>query len=236
MADAMVHLLRRLKKGAVLTKAGGAYLLASRRGPKVVVQIDLVEAARAAAVLAETPQGFAVTAEGERWLKGRDAVHARHQRLEARAIKDEAGRERFVMVNAAESPLSWLRRRGLIGVVAFEAGEKLRRDYTMGQITPRMGVDYSAPIGSHSFRPDLTETVVAARQRFNHAMRGAGPGLADVLFDVCCYLMTLEECESRRRWPRGSARVVLALGLQRLAAHYGMEGPKEGRLRSWVKE
>lgn len=236
MSDAMAHLLRRLKRGAKLTKAGGAYLLAARCGPKAVVAIDLVEAACAAGILAETPAGIVVTAAGERWLEGRDPVHSRHQALETRRLKDADGRERFVVVNAAESPLSWLRRRGRIGVVAFEAGEKLRRDYTIGQITPRLGVDYSAPVGGHSFRPDLAETVVAARQRFNQAMRAAGPGLADVLFDVCCYLMTLEECETRRRWPRGSARVVLDLGLQRLAAHYGMTAPAEGRLRAWAKE
>jgi hypothetical protein len=139
-------------------------------------------------------------------------------------------------VNAAESPLALLRRRQMIGVVQFEAGDKLRRDYTIGQLTPRMGVDYSAPVGGRSFRPDLAETVLAARQRFNRALCAAGPGLAEVLFDVCCYLMTLDECEKNHAWPRGSARVVLSLALDRLAGHYGMTAPSAARMRSWSKE
>jgi hypothetical protein len=232
----MRRLVARLRHGARLRRAGGAFLLSGRRGPKTTVAPDIVEALLVEGLIEETPDGAAVTAAGERWLIGGDPRAAQHLELETRLIKDEAGRERYVVVNAAESPLSLLRHRKLIGVVAFEAGDKLRRDYTIGQLTPRMGVDYSAPVSRRSFRPDMAETVLAARQRFNLAMRAAGPGLAEVLFDICCYLMTLEECEKNHNWPRGSARVVLSLALDRLAAHYGMNAPPRGRLRSWSKE
>lgn len=235
-AEAIRRLLLRLRKGAQLRRAGEAFLLSGRRGPKLVVEAAAVEALIAEGLLAETPEGTVLTAAGERWLDGDDAFLVQHQELQTRLIKDEAGRERYVVVNAAESPLTLLARRRLIGAVAFEAGEKLRRDYTIGQLTPRMGVDYSAPVGSRSFRPDLAETVLAARQRFNLAMRAAGPGLSDVLFDVCCYLSTLEECEKARRWPRGSGRIVLVLALERLAAHYGMDAAANGRTRAWRKE
>lgn len=232
MADlAERRLLLRLKKGAQLQRAGGAFLLAGRRGPKASVPADLVERLLAERLIAETGDGIVLTSNGERWLAGEGPLT-----LETRLIKDEDGREQYVVVNAAESPLSLLRRRGLIGVVAFEAGEKLRRDYTIGQLSPRMGVDYSAPVGSHAFRPDLAETVVAARQRFNHAMRAAGPGLSDILFDVCCYLMSLDECEQAHGWPRGSARIVIGLALERLAQHYGMAAPAKARMRSWQRE
>jgi hypothetical protein len=236
LSASMKRLVVRLKNGARLCRAGGAFLLSGRRGPKTVVAPDLVEALLAEGLVAETPDGVAVTAAGERWLIGGDPQGAQHLELETRLIKDEAGRERYVVVNAAESPLALLRHRKLIGVVAFEAGDNLRRDYTIGQLTPRMGVDYSAPVGGRSFRPDLAETVLTARQRFNRALSAAGPGLAEVLFDVCCYLMTLEECEKNHAWPRGSARIVLSLALDRLAAHYGMTAPSRGRLRSWSKE
>jgi hypothetical protein len=228
---AMRRLLLRLKKGAQLQRAGAVFLLAGRRGPKASVPSELVEVLLAEHLVAETADGITVTAEGERWLSGATLLD-----LETRLIKDEDGRECYVVVNAAESPLAQIRRRGLIGAAAFDAGEKLRRDYTIGQLTPRMGVDYSAPVGSHAFRPDLAETVLAARQRFNLAMRAAGPGLSDVLFDVCCYLMSLEECEQGHGWPRGSARVVIGLALERLAVHYGIAAPSAARTRSWRQE
>lgn len=235
-SDAMRRLVARLKHGARLRRAGGAFLLSGRRGPKTTVACDVVEALLAEGLVEETPDGVAVTAAGDRWLIGGDPQGAQHLELETRLIKDEAGREHYVVVNAAESPLALLRRRQMIGVVQFEAGDKLRRDYTIGQLTPRMGVDYAAPVGGRSFRPDLAETVLAARQRFNRALGAAGPGLAEVLFDVCCYLMTLEECEKNHAWPRGSARVVLSLALDRLAGHYGMTAPSATRMRSWSKE
>lgn len=228
---AMRRVLARLLAGAELKRAGIDYLLAGKRGPKAVVPAGVVATLLAEGLLRETVDGILPTSEGERWLTG-----AGPRELEARLIKDEHGREQYVVVNTAESPLALLAHRGLIAPAAFEAGEKLRRDYTIGQLTPRMGVDYSAPVGGHAFRPDLTETVIAARQRFNLALRAAGPGLADVLFDVCCYLMSLEECEKARHWPRGAARVVLLLALERLALHYGMIAPRSARMRSWTKE
>ena len=61
-----------------------------------------------------------------------------------------------------------------------------------------------------------------AKWRFRAAMAAVGPGLADVLFDVCCHLSGLEEIEQARDWPRRSAKVVLDIALDRLAAHYGL--------------
>jgi hypothetical protein len=229
--SAVRRLMLRLKKGAQLRRAGGAFLLAGRRGPKARVPSELVDVLLAERLIAETADGITLTADGERRLAGGTPLA-----LEARLITNDEGCEQYVVVNAAESPLSLLRRRGLVGAAAFEAGEKLRRDYTIGQLAPRMGVDYSAPVGSHAFRPDLAETVVAARQRFNLALRAAGPGLSEVLFDVCCYLLSLEQCEQNHGWPRGSARVVLGLALDRLAAHYGMAAPSTARTRSWRQE
>jgi hypothetical protein len=227
----MRQLLVRLTKGAQLQRAGGAFVLSGRRGPKACIPSELVDLLVGERLVAETAGGIAITAAGEHWLAG-DASLA----LEARLVTDEGGREHYVVVNTAESPLSLLRRHGAIGAAACDAGEKLRRDYTIGQLTPRMGVDYSALVGSHAFRPDLTETVVAARQRFNAALKAAGPGLADVLFDVCCYLMRPEDCERSHNWPRGSGRVVLSLALDRLAEHYGMTAPSKARTRSWRKD
>eukprot|EP01037_Dinobryon_pediforme_P025986 gene25985-28347_t len=44
---------------------------------------------------------------------------------------------RSVTVNQAESPLGWLRARGLVDARQFEAGERLRGDYEMAAIAAR---------------------------------------------------------------------------------------------------
>ena len=59
-------------------------------------------------------------------------------------------------------------------------------------------------------------------QRFSRAMQAVGPDLADLLFDICCHLSTLEHAETRRSWSRRSGRVVLGIALDRLADHYGL--------------
>jgi hypothetical protein len=115
--------------------------------------------------------------------------------------------------------------RKLIDTVQFEAGERLRRDYTLAQLTPRMGVDLSTPFvpGRRAAKPDhFTDTVLAAKQRFAAAMAAAGPELSNLLFDLCCDLRGIETIETSRGWPRASAKVVLGIALNRLSAHYGL--------------
>ncbi len=47
-------------------------------------------------------------------------------------------RTRTVMVNLAESPLSWLHARGHIDRRLFDAGERLRMDYERAQLSPTL--------------------------------------------------------------------------------------------------
>ena len=140
----------------------------------------------------------------------------------------------------------WLhRRRGpdgkpLIGRAQFEAGERLRRDFTLAQLTPRLAVDFGATVigGKRGAKAEvlLPETVLAAKQRVSRALKFLGPGLADLLIDVCCHLTGLEPAERAMGWPRRSGKVVLQIALDRLTLHYGM-GPITGahsrRVRAW---
>lgn len=166
-----------------------------------------------------------------------DRFAAQHQRLVRRRVTAADGSETVVTVNEAESPLGRLRQRKFIDAVQFDAGERLRRDFTLGAIAPRMGMDLTAPIlrnarGQKSQTP-LSDTVLGAKQRFAAAMRAAGPGLSDLLFDVCCHLRGLEEAERAKGWPVRSAKVVLAIGLDRLADHYGLRVRGRARMRGW---
>ena len=136
------------------------------------------------------------------------------------------GTQKQVTVNEAELPLGRLLHRKVIDGAQFDAGERLRRDFTLAGLSPRMGIDFTQPLvpggrGQKAEAP-LTDMVLAAKQRFSAAMRAVGPGLNDLLFDVCCHLRGLEEAEQAKRWPPRSAKVVLAIALDRLADHYGL--------------
>jgi hypothetical protein len=185
-------------------------------------------------VLSDAGQGWI-----RRALAPEDGFAAQHQ-IRRRQRRDVEGREQTVTVNEGESPLARLKTRGLIDGVQFDAGEKLRVDFTLAGLTPRLGVDLSAPLltGSRAApsRQMLSDTVIAAKQRFTRAMRAAGPGLNALLFDICCHLRGLEEAEAARNWPRRSARVVLAIALERLAQHYGMRVSGRVRMRGWQME
>jgi hypothetical protein len=128
----------------------------------------------------------------------------------------------------------------MIESVQLQAGERLRSDFTFAHLNPRMTVDWAAPIGGSNSAvaggpAAMTETVVAARQRLRHALDAVGPEFAGLLVDVCCFLKGIEDVERERGWPPRSAKVVLQLGLDRLARHYGLTPEARGRARAAMR-
>ena len=178
---------------------------------------------------------------------GVDAFRAQHLDLATREIKTETG-AMSVLVNDSESPLAWLARRkgrdgrAMISPNQFIAGEKLRADFTRGHLSPRVTSDWSAPTGrSRTFAGgagEMTDLVIASRQRVRLAIEACGPEFSGLLLDVCCFLRGLEEVEHARGWPLRSAKIVLQLALDRLARHYGLRdeasGDANARVRAWL--
>ena len=177
-----------------------------------------------------------------------DPHRAQHLALAARRIETDAGAMRL-LVNESESPLAWLARRkgrdgrAMIGPHQFLAGERLRGDFTRAQLTPRVTSRWEASTGSGGGRAgpaEMTDLIVGARQRVRHALEACGPEFAGVLMDVCCFLRGLEDVERERGWPPRSAKVVLQLGLDRLARQYGLRtevrGAASARIRTWLAE
>ena len=213
---------------------------------RVKAKAEMVRAFAARGWIApDGPGRFVITDIGSGWLSralgGETRFADQHRLLEPQVIKDDSGIKRLVSVNAGESPLARLHFRGLVAPMQFEAGEKLRRDFTLAQMTPRLGVDWSAPAvqGTRGggTAENLSDTVIATKQRLNRAMAAVGPDLNDLLFDVCCHLIALEVAEARRNWSRRSGRVVLGIALDRLAAHYGMTVRAQGSgIKSWQME
>ncbi|HVV40253.1 MAG TPA: DUF6456 domain-containing protein [Nitrobacter sp.] len=179
-----------------------------------------------------------------------DPFRAQHLSLSTREIVAD-GRAISATVNDSESPLAWLARRkgrnghAMISPEQFAAGEKLRADFTRGHLSPRVTSDWSAPTGrrprgSGGGAGEMTDVVIASRQRVRLALEACGPEFSGLLMDVCCFLRGLEDVEHERGWPPRSAKVVLQLALDRLARHYGLLGAARSdagaRLRTWLAD
>lgn len=174
-----------------------------------------------------------------------EAQRAAHLELAVHQIVDN-GEAARVLVDESESPLAWLARRkgrdgrSMISSEQFIAGERLRADFTKAHLTPRITTSWTMPTGRRGHReaPDPNDATVAARQRVRRAMEACGPEFSGLLLDVCCFLRGLEDIERERGWPLRSAKVVLQLGLDRLARHYGFAAELRGDgtgIRAWAK-
>jgi hypothetical protein len=183
-----------------------------------------------------TPERLVPTEAGMAWARrrARSENPFRDQHGDVRRA-DPAG----PAIDMAESPLLWLhRRRGsdgspLIGEALFAAGERLRSDFTFGNMNPRVTLNWTAAVqGSRNpYGAEPGESALAARQRVRRALDRVGPELSGILIDICCFLKKLEDVERDRKWPARSAKVILTLALQRLARHYGYSDCAEGRVR-----
>lgn len=170
-----------------------------------------------------------------------DRFRARHLALGRRHIATEYGAA-AVTVDEQESPLAWLaRRRGRDGGALIEphqlqAGERLRRDFTVADLMPHVTTNWDNPLSSGGGAvATANDTMTDARHRVHAALETVGPEFAGLLLDVCCFLKGLEDIERERRWPLRSGKVVLQIALEQLARHYGYTGETRGRARAPVR-
>ena len=129
---------------------------------------------------------------------------------------------RSVTVNLAESPLAWLYARGHLPDRLFDAGERLRADYERAQLAPSITMRWD-PVrirGAADSGLNPTERRIAAKQRFDGAIRAAGKGLDDVLWRVVCAGESLPVAEKALEWPARSGKLVLRIALDRVADFY----------------
>jgi len=159
-----------------------------------------------------------------RLLVERAAPRDGEERL-ALSRKIRRPRARSVTVNLAESPLGWLKARGLIDARQFEAGEALRSDWERAQLAPTVTMRWdAAPLGGVARgAPDpaqSTHAQLAAKRRFDAAATAVGGGLGDILWRVVCAGEGMREAEHALGWPARAGRLVLTLALDRLADHY----------------
>lgn len=230
--NARKRVLRFLTPGdarATVGAARGKILLGAEGRGTISVDRELL-----AAMLREG----ALVAEGDRIvLKQGRAQGVGGREIVAMRVDTDEG-PIGVTVNLSESPLGQLMRRkdrhggSFLSRAEFDAGERLRADYTRGRIMPRLGANWEASVSSGRREGgvgDLTDVALAARMRVEKAIRAVGPELSGVLVDVCCFLKGMETVEIERGWPVRSAKIVLKGALGVLNRHYNPERERPER-------
>lgn len=156
----------------------------------------------------------------------------RHRSFEEQTIEDpETGARRRARINIAESPMMLMARRRekdgspFLGPELVAAGERLREDFELAQMGPRVSQNWDRFLTAGSDRGSFTPNAglggsEAARDRVALALRELGPGMGDVVLRVCCFLEGIEATERRLGWSARSGKIVLRLGLIRLDRHY----------------
>jgi hypothetical protein len=138
-------------------------------------------------------------------------------------IEDPDGRPQAVQVHIGESPIAWLHARGHLSERHYVAGDLLRRDWETAGLGARVTMRWdAAPRSSRGSAGagDPTMAQLAARDRFDGAIRAAGPGLSDILWRVACAGEGLVAAEKALGWPSRAGKLVLTLALDRVAGWY----------------
>ena len=232
-------------------KEGRALLDGGERGV-IAANLDVLSAFVSEGLAIRRNGRLALSAEGRAALRREAhpsaAFSAQHMELSSSIILTGEGEE-LVSRNLAESPIGQLARRrtrtgeAYLSSSEFRAGERLRADYTRGQIMPKISANWSEAVASgrrgskENGIAELTDAAMAARQRVENALSAVGPELAGVLVDVCCFLKGLEQVEMERGWPVRSAKVVLKTALAALSRHYEPQSPRRrAKILHWGAE
>ena len=251
IADSGRRALRFLGAGPASLRpaaVGGKLLLEAEGRGTIAVEARLVDLLVRQGVVVRASHSVALSAAGaalaRRLAESGRPGGAGHD-LGLVTVEGEEG-PAAALANLAESPLSQLvRRKGKDGrpfltTREYEAGERLRADYTRGQIMPRLGANWIASVASGrradgGGMAELTDAALGARRRVHRAIEAVGPELSGVLIDVCCFLKGLERVEAERGWPVRSAKVVLKTALGALARHYFPQEPaaRSARTLHW---
>lgn len=190
--------------------------------------------------------GLAITArpEARSWLRRASeadpeaAFVGQHRLLEARP---EGG-----ALNIDESPLARLARPSA-SQSAFllphhvAAGERIRRLGERASLQPRLTMSYEqsrvAGRNGGGGAAEVGDMAATARRDLARLLSALPADCGGVLLDVCVWLKGLQVIEAERGWPRRSAKLVLRIGLEQAARHFGLSEAATGadtkRPRVW---
>lgn len=240
-SKAALRFVRALLAGGDAHRAGETYAVEHERRT-VQLPAGEVQALVSDGVLSGSDGGCRATRDSTQWLKRQlievDAFAAQH-RIEQREADG-------TVLNLAESPLARL-ALATDGSPAFLAphqvatGERLRKLVERAQLQQRLTMSYSAAHTASKgagHAGDLSDMAADARKTLAALHQQLPRDCAEVVLDVCGFGKGLQQIETERNWPRRSAKLVLRIGLDRLADLWGIgevaTGVETIRRRAWM--
>jgi hypothetical protein len=234
----------RLLIGAGEARSGVGGLFRASTGDRVAtLGTKEVAGLVSAGVLAGDAIACRAAAGTANWLR-RQLVETDPFQAQHRELRSAGG----LLVNLAESPLGRLavpaagQSEPFLSPHQIEAGERLRRLVQRAQLQPRVTMSYDAArtaSGSGAGPTDLSDMAADARRMLAELTRALPSDCAGVLLDVCGLEKGLQAIEAERGWPRRSAKLVLRIGLDQLARHFGLQanaqGPARSTDRAWMQ-
>lgn len=225
---AIMRVLKFLHKSPAKPEQASSHdrmLLNSKHGTISVSQSCLVSLAREGYLQAGKGEVLSLSALGIDYL-----LSQKNRQLSDVRLSDKEETKK-VKLNLAESPLAVLYRmknseqQSFLTVAEFNAGERLRSDFTRGLMMPRVTSNWNMNVQAHSRGichggVELSDAAMAARKRVERALDAVGPELSGALVDICCFLKTLGQVEAERNWPARSAKMMIKTGLSILHRHY----------------
>lgn len=114
------------------------------------------------------------------------------------------------------------------------AADRLERLIARARLAPRVTMSYDAARAGGGTKggngvAEMSDTAAEARQKLNRMATALPPDCWNVVFDVCGMGKGLQVIETERCWPRRSAKLVLRIALDQLAAYFGLSAQAEGR-------
>lgn len=124
------------------------------------------------------------------------------------------------------------------------AGERVCRWGQRAQLRQRVTMSYDpAQVGGRrrgGGGADIADMAVEARKSIARLYAELPRDCAETIVDVCVFEKGLQTIEAERGWPRRSAKLVLRIGLDQLAARLGLApsatGHPSGRVTAWLGE
>jgi hypothetical protein len=186
------------------------------------------------------------SAETGAWIRRQLAAGSEAFAAQHRTITHEGeGRQ----VNLDESPLSRIAampaNRNLLQPHQLEAGERFRKIFERAALRQRTTMSFAPDRVAKSGKRapanmELAGMNIDARREIDRIFAALPSECAGVVIDVCGFEKGLQQVERERGWPRRSAKLVLRIGLDQLARHFGLmpmaTGAGGGRVNGWRQD
>lgn len=148
-------------------------------------------------------------------------------------------------INPNESPLTRLAAAdpSFLDAHHIATGERVRRLVERALLRKSVTMSYSGTaVASNSPRTgaDVPDLAIDARRKLNEIYDVLPGECAGAVVDICGYLKGLHQVEIERGWPRRSGKLLLRVGLEQLARHFGIStvavGRTTSRNRAWMDD